>query len=292
VASARTPDEPLIGELLEEGRRRLAAAGLARREAALLLAHLLGTGEAQLLARDREPAGTDLAARYREWTARRAAGEPAAYLFGEREFYGRPFSVDRRVLVPRPETELLVETALSLPLPARPRLLDLGTGSGCLAVTLALELPEARVLATDRSTGALAVARGNARRHGVGDRIHLLAADLATGLATGLAGGGFDLVVTNPPYVDPGERDALPATVRDFEPPAALFAPGHGLSVWLRLLAEVGPAMSPRAWLTGEIGCGQLPALAAAAERSALALEGVRDDLAGIPRVVVLRRRA
>ncbi|HSM49917.1 MAG TPA: peptide chain release factor N(5)-glutamine methyltransferase, partial [Thermoanaerobaculia bacterium] len=218
----------------------------------------------------------------------RAAGEPVAYLLGEREFYGRPFSVDHRVLVPRPETELLVETALALPLPARPRLLDIGTGSGCLAVTLARELPEARVTATDRSSAALAVARRNCRRHAVAERVRLVGADLAAGLAI----SRFDLVVTNPPYVDPGERDGLPATVRDFEPPEALFAPGHGLSVWLRLLDEVGPEMAPGAWLAGEIGQGQLPALAGAAESSPLAFERAVDDLAGIPRVVILRRRA
>jgi len=282
------PEEPLVGELLDEGRRHLAATGVARREAALLLARLLGAGEAQLLARDRERAAPGLASRYRDWIARRAAGEPAAYLLGEREFYGRPFSVDRRVLVPRPETELLVEAGLALPLPARPRLLDIGTGSGCLAVTLALELPEARVTATDRSPGALAVAARNTRRHGVAGRLRLVATDLAAGLPL----SRFDLIVTNPPYVDPRERDGLPATVRDFEPPEALFAPGHGLSVWLRLLGETGAEMAPGTWIAGEIGSGQLPALARAAESSALALERAVDDLAGIPRVVILRRRA
>lgn len=287
MAATRHPATLRVGDLLREGQARLAAAGLPRREAALLLARLLATGEAQLLARDQEPAPAALVARYREWLARRAGGEPVAYLFGEREFYGRPFAVDSRVLVPRPETELLVETALGLPLPPRPGILDIGTGSGCLAVTLAAELPAARLLATDRSPAALAVACRNARRHQVAERIRFVAADLAAPIAL----APFALVVANPPYIDPAEWDDLPATVRDFEPRSALLAPGHGLALWLRLLSETGPRLAPGAWVAGEIGAGQLPALAAAAARSPLDLVRTVDDLAGIPRVVVFRRR-
>ena len=150
--------------LLVEARRRLAAAPFAppAREAGLLLAHALGVSEAQVLARHDEDVPAAAADRFLALLERRLAGEPFAYLTGEREFYGRGFRVDRRVLIPRPETEHLVEAALALPLPPGPRILDLGTGSGCLAVTLAAELPAATVVATDLSLAALAVARANA----------------------------------------------------------------------------------------------------------------------------------
>ena len=147
------PGEVKIGELLRDARRRLAAAPfeISRREAALLLARVLGRGEASILAHAEEAVGDDDTERFRALLERRLTGEPMAYLFGEREFYGRPFTVDSRVLIPRPETEHLIETALALDLPPRPRIADAGTGSGAIAVTLALELPGARLLATDVS---------------------------------------------------------------------------------------------------------------------------------------------
>ncbi|HVR07812.1 MAG TPA: peptide chain release factor N(5)-glutamine methyltransferase, partial [Thermoanaerobaculia bacterium] len=205
----------LLGDLLREGRRRLAATAFAPpREAALLLGAVLGLTEAQAMARDDQAVPAAAAARFEALLARRLAGEPVAYLLGGREFYGRRFAVDQRVLIPRPETEHVVEAALALALPAAPRILDVGTGSGCLAVTLALELRGATVTAADLSPGALAVAAGNARRHGVAGRVAAVASDLTVAFDL----GGFDLVVSNPPYVDPADAPGLSPEVCKFEP--------------------------------------------------------------------------
>jgi release factor glutamine methyltransferase len=209
-----------------------------------------------------------------------------AYLLGEREFFGRRFAVDHRVLVPRPETEHLVEIALALPLPADARVLDLGVGSGALAVTLAAERPRWRVVGGDLSLGALAVARRNHARLAGASRAALLAADLATCLDL----ERFDLVVSNPPYVDPGEVAALPRDVRDFEPPLALVSPAGGTRMAGRLLAETR-GLRPGAFLAFEIGAGQRDAvLSLAAAIGGWSLVEVRFDLAGVARDVVFRR--
>ena len=277
-----------VGTLLGYARRRLAAAPFrpAPREALLLLARTLDWDEARVLAHPERELDEEAAARFREMLERRLAGEPIAYIFGEREFYGRLFAVDPRVLIPRPETEHLVDLALELELPARPRILDLGTGSGCIAVTLACELPDARLVATDLSPAALAVAQVNARRHGVDDRMRLAAADLARPLRL----EGFDLVVSNPPYVGLDEAPYLSIDVRDHEPATALFAPATRLSVIERLVRELGD-LAPGTVVAFEIGAGRDEAVAALLDDSPLALIGTRADLAGIPRVVVTKRR-
>ncbi|HUO85870.1 MAG TPA: peptide chain release factor N(5)-glutamine methyltransferase [Thermoanaerobaculia bacterium] len=286
------PADPSIDDLLQKARVRLAAAPFApsTREAALLLGHVLGLGEAQVLARGDRPVAPAERQRFLELLERRLGGEPVAYLFGEREFYGRSFAVDRRVLIPRPETELLVAAALAADLPAAPRILDLGTGSGCLAVTLALELPAARVVASDRSPGALAVAAGNVRRWEVGDRVRPVAADLFAGLDV----SSFDLVVSNPPYVDPDDAPGLSPEVVDFEPPVALFAGDRGEAVIARILSGAAD-LRRGALLLLEIGAGQLPRLerrlAASASASALQSVGSWNDYSGIPRVLKLVRR-
>lgn len=227
----------------------------------------------------------DEEARFEDLLARRALGEPVAYLAGEREFYGRPFAVDRRVLIPRPETEHLVEEALALELPASPRLLDVGTGSGCLAVTLALEIPGARVTATDLSLGALAVARHNAHHHGVASRVALAAQDLASALDLRT----FDLVVSNPPYVDRDDAAAFSPEVRDFEPHLALFAPDGGLATLTRLF-EASAALRPGTPVLVEIGYGQSTAATERAVAAGLVPVKVRSDYAAIPRTLVFRR--
>jgi release factor glutamine methyltransferase len=282
-------DGPLIlRDLLADARARLAATpfGAPPREAVLLLGRVLGLNEAQVLARDRDEVDPAAAARFREILERRLTGEPVAYLFGEREFYGRPFQVDRRVLIPRPETEHVVEEALAEKLPLRPWILDVGTGSGILAVTLALEIPGARVVATDLSAGALAVAAGNARRLGAADRVLLVRTDLTAGLDL----SRFDLVVSNPPYIDPADVRLLSPEVCNFEPHLALFAPGSGDSVLARLFAA-GAGLRSGVRLLVEIGDGQTGIARAHAEASALLFERARDDYSGIPRVLTLRRR-
>jgi len=275
-------------ELLADARARLAATsfGAPPREAALLLGRVLGLSEAQILARDRDEVPPEAAERFSSLLARRLTGEPAAYLFGEREFYGRTFQVTPAVLIPRPETEHVVEAALAEPLPPRPRILDVGTGSGILAGTLALEVPGSRVVATDLSAGALAVAAGNARRFGARDRVFPVRTDLTAGLDLSC----FDLVVSNPPYIDPADAPELSPEVCKFEPHLALFAPGRGDSVLARLFSLCAGLRSG-VRLIVEIGYGQLDVARDHAEASALLLEGAWQDYSSIPRVLTLRRR-
>lgn len=253
-------------EMLARGHEFLAQRGVEapRREAELLVAHALGLGRLQLfLALDR-PLERDEIVRGRELLTRRGKREPTAYLTGKREFYGREFRVGPGVLVPRPESELLVDRARALLAGcSAPRLADVGTGSGCLAVTLALELPSSRVLALDVSARALEQARANAAR---------LGAEVEFAQGDGLAplAGRFDLVLSNPPYVDPATRAALAPEVREHEPPEALFAPAGDADHWVRrLLAEAPPFLAGGGHLLVELGHEQgarvAPALAASA---------------------------
>lgn len=281
-----------IGDLVAYGRRTLAAAGVPvpGREAALLLGFVLGLSEVQIRARDDQPVAAPLAARFHALLERRSTGEPAAYLLGRREFHGRTFGVDERVLIPRPETELLVEIALALSsgLPAAATVLDIGTGSGCIALTLAAERPHWRVLATDLSPGALACAQANARRLGLESRVAFVAADLAGPIAL----ASIDLVVSNPPYVDPAEPALVALDVRTHEPHLALFAGDRGLAILARLF-DLAEGLHGGALLACEIGFGQLDAvLALSGRRRWLELVEVRTDLAGIARDVVFRRTA
>ena len=278
---------PTFGQLLAAARPRLAATlfGASPREALLLLGHVLELSEAQVLARTEAEVPREADRRFSALLDRRLTGEPVAYLLGEKEFYGRTFQVDSRVLIPRPETEHLVEAALAAPLPPEPLLLDVGTGSGCLAVTLALEIPGAHVVAADLSPAALAVTAKNARRLGVADRVHPVALDLLAGLEL----SRFDLVVSNPPYVDFSEAPSLSPEVCNFEPHLALFSPGRGEAVLARLIREAA-RIRAGVRLALEIGLGQLEAVTEAAAGAGFEVSGVRNDLAGIPRVVELRR--
>ncbi len=278
-----------IAELLKKGRARLAAAPFSPppREAVLLLGRALGLSEAQVLARDDSSTDPVTQERFEDWIDRRAAGEPVAYLLGEREFYGRVFHVDSRVLIPRPETEHLIETALGLPLPPRPRILEVGVGSGCIAVTLACEIPAARIIATDLSAGALAVAQGNAMRLGVQGRLGLVRTDLFAGIAI----GDFDLLVSNPPYVDRREAAEMSPEVCNFEPHLALFPPGGGGAETISRLLDSAAALRPGVRVLLEIGHGQLHAVEAVARFAGFDLLAAIPDYAGIARVAVLSRR-
>lgn len=277
-----------IGETLRSARRQLMSADFApsTREATLLMSHVLRLGEATILAHTERHLGTDERERFDNLLGRRLSGEPIAYLLGEREFYGRSFAVDDRVLIPRPETEHLIDEALSLRLPRRPRILDIGTGSGAIALTLALEVEGARVVATDCSPAALAVARSNRHRLALGGQVILLAADLATSLSLET----FDLVVSNPPYIAPQEESDLSPEITRFEPRIALFAPPDGSAVARRLLSSLA-AMRPGAWLLIEIGAGQKERLIAAAPGSAFEPVRFIEDYAGIARIAVFRRQ-
>jgi release factor glutamine methyltransferase len=279
---------PSVAELLQIGRERLRTAGIepAGRESTLLLGTVLGAREASLLALDHESVASPSEARFRELIERRTAGEPIAYLLGEKEFFGRGFAVDRRVLIPRPETEHLVEIALGLDLPDRARVLDIGTGSGCIAISVAAERRNWQVVATDVSLAALAVARVNARRHRVESRVHLLAADLVGGIDL----SSFDVVLGNPPYVEEEIVPFLSRDVRDFEPRVALTAGPEGLEA-IRTLLGAAVGLRPGAWLAFEFGFGQGDAIAELARASGTfdRIE-LRRDLAGIERDVLLRR--
>ena len=277
-----------VDDLLQEARTRLRDAphDIETREASLLICHLLGWSEAQVRARGDQTVDGEVASKYRRLVERRAQGEPTAYLLGEREFYGRPFRVDPRVLIPRPETEHIIEIALELDLPPEPQLLDLGSGSGCLAVTLAAELPTSRVVAVDLSPGALALTAGNARLNGVEGRLLAVGSDLAMSLLP----QSFDLVVSNPPYVSLRELPDLSPQVTEHEPHLALFAPLDGRSVIARIL-RLAQDLRPGVQVLIEIGYDQADWLRLSVERMPwVELLEIRPDLAGIPRIGVLRR--
>ena len=205
---------------------------------------------------------------------RRLAGEPLQYIRGKTEFFGREFRVDDRVLIPRPETEILVETAIER-IDRGARVVDIGTGSGCIAVTLALERPDLRVMATDISVGALAVAAQNAN-----GSAELVGSDLLAAFVE-----DFDWIVSNPPYIAAVEIESLATEVRDHEPRSALTPGPAGTEVIARILDQAG-----RARIILEIAFGQLRTVRDLAAAHHFNVDGVRNDLAGIPRVVVLSR--
>jgi release factor glutamine methyltransferase len=250
-----------------------------RLDAELLLGHALGVDRAALaMAPEREVAGPAVRV-FQDLVRRRAAGrEPVAYLLGRRGFRRLDLEVDARVLVPRPETELLVEAALGLP--AGARVVDVGTGSGAVALALKDERPDLDVLATDVSDEALAVARANARRLGLD--VAFRRADLLDGV------GAVDAVVSNPPYVADADRALLPPEVARHEPAVALFGGPDGLDVVRRLVRHAGA--SPARLLALEVGQGQAPAVAGLARAAGFDDVEVRRDLAGIERVMVGRR--
>jgi release factor glutamine methyltransferase len=247
-------------------------------------------GHGKPLALDpREEISTDTALRFEDLWERRVAGIPVQHLLGEWDFFGRPFFVDSRALVPRPETELLMETALA-EAPGARRLLDLGTGSGILAVTWLLERPSSRALAVDLSIEALGLARTNALRHGVGARLDFVASDWLAALPS-LDALSFDLAISNPPYLALSEVAGLSKTVREHDPALALFAGRDGLDAIRLLLDEVAPHLTEDASFLFEIGAGQADTVASeVAARRAWRLDRIVPDLAGIPRVAVLRR--
>jgi release factor glutamine methyltransferase len=276
-----------IGTALREAIVRLRAAGVPepQADAQVLAAHALGTSRAGVIAAAGDVLHGARAARLEAALRRREAREPVAYITGEREFWSLPLVVDRRVLIPRPETELLVEMACRLAPGAR-RMLDCATGSAAVAVALARELPGAQVVASDRSRAALAVARLNVTRHA--PRVALVAGDLLAAYRD----DAFDLVVSNPPYCAEAEFARLSPEVRDFEPRQALAAGADGLDALRALARGAARVLSATGWLLLEVGAGQADAV-----RGLLEADGrytditVADDHAGIPRVVGARRR-
>jgi release factor glutamine methyltransferase len=278
---------PTIGASLAAAVSRRRAAGVPEPEAdaQVLFAHALETSRAGVIATAHDRLSPAVAARLEPLLQRRAARQPVAYIVGEREFWSLSLTVDRRVLVPRPETELLVETALRRSPLAR-RVLDCGTGSGAVAAALARELPRATVWACDRSLAALAVARANCARHA--PDVRLLAGDLLAPMRD----AAVDLVVSNPPYCSETELAAVAPEVREFEPREALAAGPDGLDVLRRLIVDAARVLAPGGWLLVEIGAGQAAAVRRLFEATGCYSDLViEDDHAGIPRVVGARRR-
>ncbi len=256
-----------------------------RLDAEVLLAAAMSADRAALYARLRAPAPAEVAMRFAASLSRRTGREPLAYITGEKEFYSLPFLVTRDVLVPRPETEQLVDAVCRLlRRRARAMVCDIGTGSGCVAVAVARTVATARVLATDVSPSALALARRNAVRHGVDARVAFIRSDLAAGVRPD---AGFDVVVSNPPYLSSGD----PVTPEvSWEPRSALAAGGDGLAVIRRLVQCAPDLLKDGGALVMEFGYGQAHAVAEMAS-GVFASVTVERDLAGLPRVLVASRR-
>ncbi|HUY04405.1 MAG TPA: peptide chain release factor N(5)-glutamine methyltransferase [Rhodocyclaceae bacterium] len=272
-----------IDEQLARSRTLIAPA-----EARLLLAYVLGRSHAWLAAHGEEAMGAEESERFAELVSRRVRGEPIAYLLGSREFYGRSFAVTNEVLIPRPETELLVDLAIAKLAgaggnSASPAILDLGAGSGCLGITLALEIPGARVTAADVSSAALALARRNARA--LAAMLHLVESDWFSDLGE----ERFDLVVANPPYIAENDPHLGQGDLR-YEPQLALASGADGLAALRRIVAQAPRHLESGGWLLVEHGYDQGPAVAALMRAAGLAAIEQRRDLAGILRVSAAQR--
>jgi release factor glutamine methyltransferase len=271
----------MSNERLDDLRARLRQDALARginpRDVDLLLSDLLSLSLASLYARGDIEVD---AARIEAYLERRYAGEPLQYIRGKQEFYSRDFVVDDRVLIPRPETELIVETAIERA-PHNARVIDVGTGSGCIAISIECERTDLRVTGIDRSVDALAVAALNRAR--LDSRVELAASDLLDGVR-----GTFDLIVSNPPYVPRAEYEQLATEVRVHEPQMALTPGPRGTEIIERLLDQSHARLAPEGVLIFEVGYGQEDAIREIAEAKRYAVEAFLPDLAGIPRVVVL----
>jgi release factor glutamine methyltransferase len=259
-----------------------------RLDAEVLLAHALGTTRMQLVIDAKKPLAPGELARFREMVKRRRTHEPVAYLLGAREFYGRSFKVDRRVLIPRPDTETLVDVALARTegVSLSMRALDLCTGSGCVAITLARQRPTSRVHATDVSDGALEVARENALRLGAYN-VSFGRGDLYEAAPPGAR---FDVITANPPYIASAEVETLQADIKDFEPRLALDGGADGLTIAARVIAGAPAWLAPGGVLAIEIGQGEAPDVVARFEASGFTDVTVTRDLARIERVVSGRR--
>ena len=256
-----------------------------RADATLLLLHALQCSRAHLLAQPERILLPDEERVYREHLHERADGRPIQYITGEQEFWGLPFSVTPDVLIPRPETEHLVEAAIErLRAHPAPRIVDVGTGSGAIAVALAHALPQAQITALDISEAALSVAQKNAARHRVAERIRWLHSDLLNGVLQ----ENFDAVISNPPYIAEAERSTLSSEVRDFEPSLALFAGPTGVEIYERLIPQASRMLLPGGWLLLEMGHTQQPAI----EKLLAGWQQIAfvPDLQGIPRVVVAHK--
>ena len=295
---------PTIAEAITEGASRLRDSDVseARRTAGVLLGHALGADRAHLLIKSNEPVDESQYREYLRYIERRASGEPLQYITGHQEFYNLDFIVTPAVLIPRPETEFLVEQVINLApnlagdlshkqrAAGGPLIVDVGTGSGCIAVALAANIERAEILAVDVSGAALEVARRNAERHGVAVRVQFLEGDLLDPLAGRGLEGAVDTIASNPPYVERDGPIAVEREVREWEPHVALFGGADGLGFYRRLLSDAPKYLKPGGYLIIEIGYGQLQAMREMIGASGLELACVTEDLQGIPRTLTIRK--
>jgi release factor glutamine methyltransferase len=279
-----------LSATLSAARARLVAAGIQPDDAAVdvdvYARTILGWDRATLLQNLSRPTPIALEPQFSQWIARREHREPTAYIVGSREFWGRPFLVTSAVLIPRPETEFIIEEALALlgAFPT-PRIADVGTGSGILAVTLAAEVPAADVTGTDLSSDALQVAKQNAERHGVKARVTFVNTSYLDDVP-----GAFDLIVANPPYVRDGDKSALARDVRH-EPDVALFGGPDGLRDVAGVLDAAVEKLTSGGWFVMEFGYGQEDDVRRLVDaRGALRLDHIRDDLQGIARTAIIQK--
>jgi release factor glutamine methyltransferase len=271
--------------MLEEARGILADAGIdtARLDAEVLLAHACGVSRSSLLTG--KSIDADAAAKFHRMVVRRATREPLAYILGSKEFFSLDFAVTPAVLIPRPETEILVETALQFLSSRRePRILDIGTGSGAIAIAIAANAVDARIIATDISKGALEVARDNAMHHGCADRIEFRSADLFPD-----GDSRFDLIVSNPPYVAEADLETLQPEIRLHEPRMALVFGADGLDMYRRIATASRTRLTRDGAVMVEIGAGQASAVAALFRRAGFSNIDAIRDLARIDRVIRAR---
>jgi release factor glutamine methyltransferase len=280
-----------IAQALVEATQILRKAGIesARRDAATILADLIARDSAFLIAHAEDPLTAKDVARYRDFVERRAAGEPVQYIIGHQEFFNLDFNVTPDVLIPRPETELLVEKTLDLmPREELQNICDVGTGSGCIAISILHERPQACVTALDISRKALVVAERNAKRHGVLDRLELIVSDCFTELDN--AQPKFDLIVSNPPYIEEQSFESLQREVREHEPRGALTSGADGLNMIRHILTNAPAFLVPGGHLLFEIGFNQYGTVSDMIDRATWTPVDIHKDLQGIPRVVVLKK--
>ena len=277
-----------IADVLFESTEILRRAGVvdSRRDAGSLLAHVIDKDRTFLISHPEFHVDPSACSKFRELIERRAAGEPLQYLTGQQDFYGRVFRVSADVLIPRPETELLVEAALEL-MNGSSWFCDVGTGSGCIAVTLLCEKLNARGVALDLSPVALEIAKQNAVTHNVNERLEYLVSDCFDALDESTP--PFDLIVSNPPYVGADVVAGLQREVRDYEPLIALTPGADGLSIIRRLIGEAPRFLRKHGYLLLEIGFDQGDAVRRLVQQTNWCLVDIKPDLQGIPRIVVLR---
>ena len=278
-----------IDSVLNEAARTLDANGISepRPDAGVLMTHVIGRDRAFIIAHANDPITEQQLKQFEEFVTRRAQGEPLQYITGHQEFFKLDFEVTPDVLIPRPETELIVEAVLELfHSGTRFTLADIGTGSGCLAISILNEFQEAHAIAIDTSEHALQIAQRNAERHQLANRLRLVQADLFAAMS---ANDMFDLIVSNPPYVSEDEMNRLRREVQ-CEPRAALVAGPDGLSVIRRLLADAPNHLNQDGYLIFEFGINQERAILELVDRGVWELIEVRNDLRQIPRTMILQR--